>query len=537
LRNPTPYDALNRLEAASEVNGAAETWRQTYIYDRFGNRRLNEQHTTKLKAAGLTVYSVDPSTRSTMNPAVSASTNRISEAGYRFDASGDMLCDPTHPCGPAPSLTPYFDYDAEGRITKAAGGAQAGGSDYAYDGDGRRVKKVSGAVMTVFVYDAAGRLVAEYSNQSGDDGVSYLTQDTLGSTRVVTDKDGNAKSRHDYLPFGEEIDGLQAPNSGRENFTSYNHGNVRRKFTGYERDGETQLDYAQARYYSPAIARFTSFDPLLSSAKPAEPQSWNRYTYTVNNPLVYTDPSGLIWGYQDYKVDGKNWRVFGWFSTSAAMEFLGYFKYEGNYYVFGDGRAIALSSETKNYLWLDKSQFSAEMWKSLEKTQFEGGYFSDDQLKALKQATADSYAKTPDFQRDKSIALTVATAGSTALTFGTRALLARAFVTPHNSAYFWLPGARQAAISEAAANNGVTILDTQGGRAMSALEPRMPAWLANRMWGYGSELYASQISGNAHLVNAGSASARGFFFTREAGALYRNPNFQTVIEHRPPFRF
>src|SRR6266516_6904994 len=69
-----------------------------------------------------------------------------------------------------------------------------------------------------------------------------------------------------------------------------------RGFTGKERDNETGLDFFGARYMSAAQGRFTSPDPLLNSAKPWEPQSWNRYTYGLNNPLRYTDPTGLyVW--------------------------------------------------------------------------------------------------------------------------------------------------------------------------------------------------------------------------------------------------
>ena len=72
--------------------------------------------------------------------------------------------------------------------------------------------------------------------------------------------------------------------------------NIRQKFTGYERDGETGLDYAQARYYSNVQGRFISVDPLLSSGEVTQPQSWNRYTYTFNIPLRYADPVGLfVW--------------------------------------------------------------------------------------------------------------------------------------------------------------------------------------------------------------------------------------------------
>jgi RHS repeat-associated protein len=64
----------------------------------------------------------------------------------------------------------------------------------------------------------------------------------------------------------------------------------RKKFTGYERDTETGLDFAQARYYSNAQGRFTSPDPLMASAKATDPQSWNRYAYVVNNPLKFIVP-------------------------------------------------------------------------------------------------------------------------------------------------------------------------------------------------------------------------------------------------------
>ena len=69
--------------------------------------------------------------------------------------------------------------------------------------------------------------------------------------------------------------------------------NVRQKFTGYERDEETGLDFAEARYYYNNHGRFTAVDPLLASGKSADPQTFNRYAYTMNRPLILTDPTGL----------------------------------------------------------------------------------------------------------------------------------------------------------------------------------------------------------------------------------------------------
>ncbi|MCM3870431.1 MAG: RHS repeat-associated core domain-containing protein [Pyrinomonadaceae bacterium] len=68
---------------------------------------------------------------------------------------------------------------------------------------------------------------------------------------------------------------------------------MRQKFTSYERDQETNLDFAQARYDSNLQGRFTSPDPLMLSADPWQPQSMNRYSYVINNPLNLMDPSGL----------------------------------------------------------------------------------------------------------------------------------------------------------------------------------------------------------------------------------------------------
>lgn len=68
---------------------------------------------------------------------------------------------------------------------------------------------------------------------------------------------------------------------------------MRFRYTSKERDDETGLDYFGARYYSSPQGRFTSPDPLLSSGTIYAPQTWNRYSYVLNNPLKYTDPFGL----------------------------------------------------------------------------------------------------------------------------------------------------------------------------------------------------------------------------------------------------
>ncbi|MBA3247421.1 MAG: RHS repeat-associated core domain-containing protein [Pyrinomonadaceae bacterium] len=109
----------------------------------------------------------------------------------------------------------------------------------------------------------------------------------------------------EYLPFGEE---LSAGTGGRTSNQGYSGAdNVRQKFTGYERDGETGLDYAQARYYASTQGRFTSVDPQNAGADPEDPQSWNGYSYTGNNPLRRVDPTGMFWEELKNALKGRGW--------------------------------------------------------------------------------------------------------------------------------------------------------------------------------------------------------------------------------------
>jgi RHS repeat-associated protein len=64
---------------------------------------------------------------------------------------------------------------------------------------------------------------------------------------------------------------------------------------GMERDGETGLDYFGARYMSSAQGRFSNPDPKQLPHEITDPQRWNKYASTRNNPLKYVDPNGQDW--------------------------------------------------------------------------------------------------------------------------------------------------------------------------------------------------------------------------------------------------
>ncbi len=94
------------------------------------------------------------------------------------------------------------------------------------------------------------------------------------------------------MPFGEELGASVGGRTTGMGFSGSGDSN-RKKFTGYQRDTESGLDYAQARYYGNTQGRFTSPDPFSGSATIADPQTFNRYQYCRNNPVNSVDPTGM----------------------------------------------------------------------------------------------------------------------------------------------------------------------------------------------------------------------------------------------------
>ena len=292
------YDALNRQKTAGET-GSGTAWSQTYTYDRYGNRRVTAG-TSHGSNQALTPQSTAD---------IAAGTNRL--AGLKgvnavtYDAAGNLKAD---------WAANAFKYDGDNRLV-AFDAPLGTDSDtaYAYDGEGRRVRKVVGGasgITTTYVYNVGGQLVAEFGGTASEQpGTRYLTPDPLGSTRLVTAEDQSVLTRHDYLPFGEEIGAAYGGRSSVSGYTASLADGPAQKFTGKERDNESQLDYFGARYFSGAGGRFTSVDPYEINQEVARaesqdqreellngyignPQGWNRYSYVRNNPLAMIDPDG-----------------------------------------------------------------------------------------------------------------------------------------------------------------------------------------------------------------------------------------------------
>src|SRR5262249_16473395 len=179
-----------------------------------------------------------------------------------------------------------YSYDGANRMKQLNTSAAA----YTYFG-ALRIKKVAGSTTTVYIYSGSKPIV-EYVNGSLSaeyiyGGVGLLATLRSGSTtyhhpdhlynRAETDSSGNVLRSYGHAPFGENW---------------YETGTADKwKFTSYERDSESGLDYALFRYYVSGHGRFTSAD--LLGGHLSSPQSLNRYSYSRNDPANLIDPAGL----------------------------------------------------------------------------------------------------------------------------------------------------------------------------------------------------------------------------------------------------
>ena len=136
----------------------------------------------------------------------------------------------------------------------------------------------------------------------------WVLTDQAGSVRVVLDEAGEVVGRRDNLPFGQPIldvgsveasgatmEGAEATSVGDVSAGLWSwHHVIRPRYAGMEKDVGTGLEHTPYRKYESALGRWTSPDPYPGSMSVADPQSFNRYSYVQNDPVNFTDPSGLL---------------------------------------------------------------------------------------------------------------------------------------------------------------------------------------------------------------------------------------------------
>ena len=298
------YDAVNRLGAAVDAAAsvtitnctapAGVNWTQNFSYDRY----CNPWTTTN---TGL------PTDRLPSSNVYTAATNQSTYMGTGTTYDSGVTIANGGVGNQTVMGSSQLTYDAENRIVQDYNTLSQNSTCYLYGGLGERVYKETyggstctgtATVTIASVYDAFGNLAVEA--QTGSLPATpcltcYLTWDHLGSVRMVSDTlAGGFTGFHDYAPFGEEALSGYAGRTGNWGTLTNGADYLNQRYTGAERDTETTLDFLQARYLANQQARFVSVDPVGNFvANPANPQSWNMYSYAGNNPLAYLDPSGL----------------------------------------------------------------------------------------------------------------------------------------------------------------------------------------------------------------------------------------------------
>jgi RHS repeat-associated protein len=310
------YDLLNQLKT-SEVQLPTLTpspYDQTdsYYYDALGN----------LTQKGSNMYSYGTGCNGPAGPhAVCTVTGG---AQYGYDANGNMTSGggrsvtyntankPTEIVSEAPSETGVVDfaYDAGGnRVLQVASSSGGGTSRTVYIGLGGTGKSLyertttgGTALHTFFIYAGAAHGGNAFAVRVLDDNGSvtaknYFNFDHLGSTTAVSDDKGHVASVASagpgagvlgYDPWGAR----RNPDGQSASPTTFSLVPGHREFTGQETIPTIGLVNMNGRVYDPVLGRFLSPDPNIQS--PNDLQTYNRYSYVLNNPLRYTDPTGYF---------------------------------------------------------------------------------------------------------------------------------------------------------------------------------------------------------------------------------------------------
>jgi len=254
--NTYAYDTLSRI-----TSGTVNSQNKTFAYDIYGN----------LNPSGV-------------NPA----NNQLTAGTY--GARGNLTSLLVN------GVTSTYQYDNLGRQWSFSNPTTS--ETYAYDGRDERIARIASTGATWFLTyrDGGNHLTTEYSiatggmpvktkdyfwlgntlvaTQTAAGAVSYFSTDHLGTIRI----DSAAPStHHDYFPYGEEV--------------TASGSNLPLRFAAMERDVTTSgNDYDHARVHLPGLGRFVAIDKV--GGIEFDPQSWNRYTYANDNPLLYVDQNG-----------------------------------------------------------------------------------------------------------------------------------------------------------------------------------------------------------------------------------------------------
>ncbi|MET9995188.1 polymorphic toxin-type HINT domain-containing protein [Streptomyces mutabilis] len=276
---------------ATALSGPAPYW-TSYTYNTAGQRTTETQHTSNNTTKTTYCYT-NTNQPHTLTGTTTGTDCTTPERTYTYDTTGNTTQRP----GTAADTTQNLTWSEEGKLTRLTQDDQS--TDYLYNADGTLLIRTTengervlyagatelhlradGTTWAQRYYAAGGITAAIRSNQTGTAKVTYLVSDHHGTSHLAIDRDSALTFTKRYTtPFGAD--------RGK---TQYGPWPDDKGFLGKTRDANTGLTHIGAREYDPTIGQFISADPLLETDRP---QTLNGYSYGAQNPLVYSDPTGM----------------------------------------------------------------------------------------------------------------------------------------------------------------------------------------------------------------------------------------------------
>jgi len=289
------FDNLNRLLAASGPGLVT----RSFNYDALGNMTYKSDVGT---------YTYPTPGAGSVRPHAVSSVSGTVNSSYAYDPNGNLLSGsgrtvtPTSFNMPATivgsAATYTYTYNPEHERVKLVATLSTGTHTIVYLHPGgagslfyEKEIHLDGTVENKHYVQAGSILVGVYVTKSAyasGDGpqMRYYHRDSLGSIMAITNDSAAVIERLAYEAFGHR----RYTNGTADSSCSIFGITTERGFTAHEHLDELCLIHMNGRVYDPTLARFMTPDPFIQS--PDNLQSYNRYSYVVNNPLGYTDPTG-----------------------------------------------------------------------------------------------------------------------------------------------------------------------------------------------------------------------------------------------------
>ena len=287
------YDDMNRIDVSRTDYGDGKLETINVNYDALGNITFKTGVGTYTYGAG------------SAGPHAVTSISSPKNKTYSYDANGNMTSGDGRTIRYTAFDKPYYINKSGGTLTELSYGPNRsrykrkdtkGGkvTTYHYAGGGafEKVTKPNGHIEErVFIGGVAIR-TRTIAGSSRTNKMRYLHHDHLGSLTVITDSAGKIEKEFSFDAWGKR----RAPNLSDKDlaFTLEELGSESTNigFTGHEQMDGVGLIHMNGRVYDAELGRFLSADPHIQ--EPYNTQSLNRYSYVLNNPLSYTDPSGFF---------------------------------------------------------------------------------------------------------------------------------------------------------------------------------------------------------------------------------------------------